>query len=165
MYCFNLQVTFSFFFFFLVEFVSDFAFSLKLDMPTPTPIEFDDWGLVFALWIGAIDDFGTDFLLLFCQMILAFVNFYFDNILICGLTWHIDRGVISSIQLVLFVFGQPKLKILVSEILSRNIAKCLEINRFRHYFGFGQFSVFVLRFGPWVWAGWALGFFFFFFYP
>jgi len=37
-------------------------------------------------WTGGIDDFETDFLLLFYQMILSFVDFYFNNILICGLT-------------------------------------------------------------------------------
>ena len=39
-----------------VELVSDAALTLKLGMSTPTPIEVDGWRLLFALWMGGIDD-------------------------------------------------------------------------------------------------------------
>ena len=63
-----------FFHFLYVELMSDAVLMLELDMSTPTPIEVDDWRLLFALWTGGIDD-----------DILGFVSFYFDNILMCEL--------------------------------------------------------------------------------
>ena len=54
--------------------MSDVALTSKLDMSTPTPIEVDDWRLLFTLWMGGIDD-----------DILGFVNIYFDNVLMCEL--------------------------------------------------------------------------------
>ena len=50
MYCFVLQVTFFVFFIFLfVELVSDITFLSKLDLPTPTSIEVNDWQIFFFL--------------------------------------------------------------------------------------------------------------------
>ena len=63
-----------FFFFLFVELVNDATLTSELDMSTPTPIEADDWRLLYALWTGGIDD-----------DILGFVSFYFDNILMCEL--------------------------------------------------------------------------------
>ena len=38
------------------QLVSDIALTSELGMSTPTPIEVDGWRLLFALWMGGIDD-------------------------------------------------------------------------------------------------------------
>ena len=66
--------TSDFYVFFHFLFVELTALTSILDMSTPTPIEVDDWRLLFALWIGGIDN-----------DILGFVSIYFDNVLMCEL--------------------------------------------------------------------------------
>ena len=47
-----------------------------------------------------------------------------------------SRGLLGSIQPVLYMYGQLKPNIPVCEILNRNQPKWLEINRFKKHFDF-----------------------------
>ena len=65
---------------------------------------------------------------------------------------------LGLVRLVLYVYGQPKLNISVSEILNRNQLKWLELNRFRSIsvsINFGRFLVYQ-REG--YWDFWNLNF-------
>ena len=56
-----------------------------------------------------------------------------------------SRGVLDSVSVNFYGYGQPKPNILVCEILNQNRPKWLEINRFQCIsilVGFGRFSVF-----------------------